>query len=147
MTYGSSSVLDSSLLWCPQSQTTLKKGELEEFRRIYLASHYISVANSSKQAGLKELAAMQLTSVLRYVGIVPADRAFYEAGLAWKEAGRPNMAFVLLNRFLDLCDAMDDPDSSAAVLENADFADTDIPFDFHIPQRAYVHEDAREDVS
>ena len=90
---------------------------------------------------------MQLTSVLRYVGIVPADRAFYEAGLAWKEAGRPNMAFVLLNRFLDLCDAMDDPDSSAAVLENADFADTDIPFDFHIPQRAYVHEDAREDVS
>ena len=90
---------------------------------------------------------MQLTSVLRYVGIVPADRAFFEAGLAWKDAGRPNMAFVLLNRFLDLCDAMDDPDSSAAVLENSDFADTDIPFDFHIPQRAYVAEEGREDVS
>ncbi len=74
-------------------------------------------------------------------------QAFFEAGNAWKDAGRLNMAFVMLNRFLDLCDAMDDPDSSAAVIENADFADTDIPFDFHIPQRAYVHEDSREDVS
>ena len=27
---------------------------------------------------------MQLTSMLRYVGIVPADRAFFEAGIAWK---------------------------------------------------------------
>ena len=44
------------------------------------------------------------------------------------------MAFVMLNRFLDLCDAMDDPESTAAAIENADFVDTDIPFDFHIPQ-------------
>ena len=47
------------------------------------------------------------------------------------------MAFVLLNRFLDLADAMDDPaggGSSAAMLENADFAATDIPFDFSLPQ-------------
>lgn len=51
-----------------------------------------------------------------------------------------NMAFVMLNRFLDLCDAMDDPDSTAAAIENADFVDTDIPFDFHIPQVG----DARE---
>ena len=51
-----------------------------------------------------------------------------------QEAGRLNMAFVMLNRFLDLCDAMDDPESTAAAIENADFVDTDIPFDFHIPQ-------------
>jgi hypothetical protein len=56
------------------------------------------------------------------------------------------MAFVMLNRFLDLSDAMDDPDSSAAVIENSDFADTDVPFDFHIPQRPYVNEDRREEV-
>ncbi|GAX77698.1 hypothetical protein CEUSTIGMA_g5141.t1 [Chlamydomonas eustigma] len=129
-----------------QTAPTIKKSEIEEFRRLYLASHYICLANMSRQAGLKDLAAMQLVSVLRYVGIVPADRAFYEAGVAMRDAGRLNMAFVLLNRFLDLCDAMDEPDSTSAALENADFASTDIPFDFHIPQRAYVTEDQREDV-
>ena len=41
---------------------------------------------------------------------------------------------------------MDEPDSAAAVIENADFADTDIPIDFHIPQRPYVPEDKREEV-
>ena len=56
------------------------------------------------------------------------------------------MAFVMFNRFLDLTDAMDDPDSSAAVIENADFSETDIPFDFHIPQRSYASEEDREEV-
>ncbi len=42
-------------------------------------------------------------------------QAFFEAGQAWREAGRLGMAFVMLNRFLDLCDAMEEPDSSAAV--------------------------------
>mmetsp|Transcript_26109 Transcript_26109/g.57041 ORF Transcript_26109/g.57041 Transcript_26109/m.57041 type:complete len:1764 (+) Transcript_26109:195-5486(+) len=129
-----------------QVSTAVKKAELEEFRRLYLAAHYISISNQARGAGHKELAAKALTSALRYTGIVPADRAFFEAGVAWKEAGRLNMAFVMLNRFLDLVDAMDDPNSSAAVIENADFADTDIPFDFHIPQRPYVDEDGREDV-
>ena len=163
-------------------------------RRLYLAAHYTALASVSRQAGLKELCARQLTSALRYVGIIPADRvgaflwlflmlcapvmgntsrqgarhaharahththththtivvllplaqrrggvsmhdgyrslcwcisghictwlcaqAFYEAGLAWRDAGRHSMAFVMLNRYLDLSDAMDEPDSSAAV--------------------------------
>lgn len=52
----------------------VKKGELEEFRKLYMAAHYIALAGASRQAGLKDLAAMQLTAVLRYAGIVPADR-------------------------------------------------------------------------
>lgn len=52
-------------------------------------------------------------------------RAFFEAGMAWKAAGRHSMAFVILNRFLDLADAQDDPGvHSLAELENADFAST-----------------------
>lgn len=129
-----------------QGSSAIKKSDTEEFRKLYLASHYIAQAGAARAAGLRELAAMQLTAVLRYVGIVPADRAFYEAGLAWKDAGRLNMSFVMLNRFLDLCDAMDEPDSNAAVIENSDFAETDIPFDFHIPQRPYVSEDMKEDI-
>jgi hypothetical protein len=33
-----------------------------------------------------------------------------QAGQACKAAGRPGPAFVLSNRFLDLCDAMEDRD-------------------------------------
>ena len=66
------------------------------------------------------------------------------AGEACQEAGHLNMAFVFLNRYLDLTEAMDDPD--AGPLENADFVNTDIPFDFHIPDAHYIPEDMREKV-
>ena len=56
------------------------------------------------------------------------------------------MAFVFLNRYLDLSEAMED-DADAGPLENADFVDTDIPFDFSIPDTHYITEDLREEVS
>lgn len=65
-------------------------------------------------------------------------------GCANQEAGRLDMAFVFLNRYLDLTEAMDDPD--AGPLENADFVNTDIPFDFHIPETHYIPENMREEV-
>lgn len=55
------------------------------------------------------------------------------------------MAFVFLNRYLDLAEAMEDAD--AGPLENADFVDTDIPFDFHMPSRHYVPDNLRKQVS
>ncbi len=55
------------------------------------------------------------------------------------------MAFVFLNRYLDLTEAMEDPD--AGPLENADFVDTDIPFDFTIPDAHFITEPMREEVS
>lgn len=49
-------------------------------RRLYLAAHYISMANSAKGAQLKDMAAQQLTSALRYCGIIPADRVSVQKG-------------------------------------------------------------------
>jgi hypothetical protein len=43
----------------------------------------------------------------RYVGVVPADRAFYDAGMAAKAGGLLGNAFVFLNRYLDLREAME----------------------------------------
>ena len=68
------------------------------------------------------------------------------AGCANQEAGRLNMAFVFLNRYLDLSEAMED-DADAGPLENADFVDTDIPFDFSIPDIHYIAEDLREEAA
>jgi intraflagellar transport protein 172 len=43
------------------------------------------------------------------------------------------MAFVCWNRFLDLADAIEDGDS-LAMIENSDFANTDVPFDVKLPR-------------
>jgi intraflagellar transport protein 172 len=45
-----------------------------------------------------------------------------------------NMAFVCWNRFLDLCEAIQEQDVS--MLDNSDFQDTDIPSDILLPTRA-----------
>lgn len=67
--------------------------------------------------------------------------------MAWKAAGRANMAFVILNRYLDLADAQEDPSAhSLADLESADFAGTDVPADAPIPEQPYAPEPAREEV-
>ncbi|KAK9829656.1 hypothetical protein WJX72_007146 [[Myrmecia] bisecta] len=117
---------------------------LKDFTNLWEACHYSALRRKSQAAGWHEMAAKQATAVLRHVGDVPADKAFYEAGLAWKAAGRFSMAFVFLNRYLDLTEAMDEDDEG--VIENADFAETDIPFDFHLPERHYASEERREEV-
>ena len=53
------------------------------------------------------------------------------------------MAFVFLNRYLDLSEAMED-DADAGPLENADLVDTDIPFDFSMPDTNYIAEDLKD---
>jgi len=63
--------------------------------------------------------------------------------MAWKAAGQPGMAFVMLNRYLDLADAMEE---GGEVLENADFADTDVPYDVRLPESPYLDASAREEV-
>jgi intraflagellar transport protein 172 len=42
------------------------------------------------------------------------------------------MAFVCWNRFLDICDAIEEGNNS--LMENADFAQTDVPFDVELPR-------------
>lgn len=43
-----------------------------------------------------------------------------------------NMAFVCWNRFLDMSEAIEE--GNLSMLENADFADTDVPFDIELPR-------------
>ena len=50
----------------------------------------------------ESLAAKLSISLLRHTDIVPADKAFFEAGMQCRKHNMNNMAFVFLNRFLDL---------------------------------------------
>ncbi|KAH0622981.1 hypothetical protein JD844_025935 [Phrynosoma platyrhinos] len=117
----------------------------EEFETMLLVSHYYatrSAAQSIKQ--LDSVAAKLSISLLRHTDIVPADKAFYEAGTAAKAVGWENMAFIFLNRFLDLTDAIEE--GSLDALDHSDFQNTDIPFEVPLPAKQHVSEEQREEV-
>ena len=46
------------------------------------------------------------------------------------------MAFVFLNRYLDLVEAIEE--GSLDMLDHSDFQDTDIPFEIPLPEKMHV---------
>ncbi|KAH8862639.1 Intraflagellar transport protein 172 like [Schistosoma japonicum] len=117
------------------------------FERMLLVSHYYAIRSallSSKQDIVTQIS----VSLLRHSDILPADKVFYEAGLDCRQIGWNNMAFVFLNRYLDLVEAIEDPDNSSDSLDSTDFQGTDIPMEVPIPEHAYTtdkeHESIRE---
>ena len=76
---------------------------------------------------------------------VPPDQAFYEAGTMCQEHGWTGMGFVMLNRYLDLSEAIEDGDAS--MLDNTDFVGTDIPSPYEfgkLPSEQYLADEKRE---
>ena len=121
-------------------------GKLDhEFENILMATHYVHMCNECKKHGQHELAAKCAITLLRYSGIVPTDKAFYNAGMLAKQQGQMNLAFMLLNRYVDLIEAIEEGDASN--IDNADFADaTNVPFETRLPTFFYLpeHEDREE---
>ncbi len=131
--------------------------EFERFLRLF---HYMVISKVCQNvAGLEVVATKASVSLLRYADLIPADRAFYEAGTNAKVAnskinvffhlkifkqtvGWDNLAFVLLNRFLDIADMIEENGDSAdaTLLDNTDFEQTDVPYDkLCIPVRPCVN--------
>ncbi|XP_028296342.1 intraflagellar transport protein 172 homolog isoform X2 [Gouania willdenowi] len=116
-----------------------------EFQQMLLISHYLATRAAAKGVEQLSVLAVKLSvSLLRHTELIPADKAFYEAGMDCREVGWENMAFIFLNHFLDLCDAIEEGTLSA--LDHSDFVDTDVPFDIPIPTKVYVTDEQREKV-
>ncbi|CAG0880914.1 unnamed protein product [Cyprideis torosa] len=110
-----------------------------------LVAHYY--ANRSVFMGNKALQLLAVkcsVALLRYTDIVPADKAFYEAGIDCKKIGWENMGFVFLNRYLDLCEAIEE--GSLDMLDSSDFEGTDIPMEIPLPERMHLDEREHEDI-
>ena len=118
---------------------------LADLRRCLEATNLAVVRAKCKDADMPVLSAKAATSLLRFCGLVPADRAFFEAGMACREAKELSLAFVFLNRYLDITELMDEG-GDASELDNVDFEDTDIPNDFPLPTQHFVEEATREEV-
>ncbi|XP_046877770.1 LOW QUALITY PROTEIN: intraflagellar transport protein 172 homolog [Hypomesus transpacificus] len=117
----------------------------EEFEQMLLIAHYCTTRSAARGVDLLVSVATKLSiSLLRHTDLVPADKAFYEAGMACRAIGWENMAFIFLNRFLDLSDGIDE--GSLDTLDHSDFQDTDIPFEVPVPTKLHVTESQREEI-
>ena len=148
---------------------------LRAFRDLREAAHLLRVSltatkpKHAEASGMKSVAAKAATSALRLASRLPADAAFFRAGALCRAAGDTNSAFVFLNRFLDIADAVDDaaeasfdsvspsPRKSASssksaskslrALDNDDFGATDVPPPerLTLPSAHAVDEKSREE--
>lgn len=117
----------------------------EEFEKMLLIAHYYATRSAAQGVNQLDTVAAKLSvSLLRHTDFIPADKAFYEAGLAAKSVGWENMAFIFLNHFLDLSDGIDEGNLDA--LDHSDFQDTDIPFEVPLPAKQHVTDDKREEI-
>eukprot|EP00928_Gymnodinium_smaydae_P061483 TRINITY_DN45540_c0_g1_i1.p1 TRINITY_DN45540_c0_g1~~TRINITY_DN45540_c0_g1_i1.p1 ORF type:complete len:1813 (+),score=398.59 TRINITY_DN45540_c0_g1_i1:155-5440(+) len=118
-----------------------------EFHKALISAHLQTVRGRFKEEKkCADLIAKISVALCRYCAEFPLDRAFYDAGLDCKAAGMINMSFFFLNRFLDIADAIEDPDN--AQIDNTDFMDTDIPspYDLDLPEQAYVSGNQVEEI-
>ncbi|GLD95237.1 hypothetical protein PINS_up003881 [Pythium insidiosum] len=121
--------------------------EVQKFEQYLLVTHYFVIKNAAAAAGLDDLAAKISMSLLRFIGLLPADKMFYLAGAAARQKKWLSPAFVFFNRYLDICEAIEDGDFSN--LDNTDFLGTDIPAptEFVVPDVQYItDESAREEI-
>lgn len=62
-----------------------KSPQHEEFERMLLIAHYYATRSAALgQKSLESVAGKLCVSLLRHTDIVPADKAFYEAGMTCK---------------------------------------------------------------
>ncbi|KAJ3038900.1 hypothetical protein HDV00_012822 [Rhizophlyctis rosea] len=119
------------------------------FHTHLLTTHLLSLRTyCAAKRDLAPFAAKQSIALLRYITDIPPDRAFYEAGLYAKGAGMENMAFVCWNRFLDLCEVIEEGGGPGAMeaMDNSDFEGSDVPFDVDVPGECSLPEQTREEV-
>jgi len=110
-----------------------------EFQQLLYIVHFVTLKIECERSGLGDLAAKLAVALVRYCTEIPADRAFHDAGELCKKQNMLNMAFVFFNRYLDLTEAMEEPDGN--MIDNSDFANTDVPFDFPLPEKQQTDEE------
>ncbi|KAI5074597.1 hypothetical protein GOP47_0010558, partial [Adiantum capillus-veneris] len=124
----------------PNSQSAF-----EDLEAMLIPLTYMVLRGLCQQREIKELAAKLSVSLLRFVQSLPADVAFYNAGMACREVGWNDKAFVFFNQYLDIAEAIDDKETSIAV-DHPSFSKSDIPQALIVPKGHFVDVDKQEDI-
>ena len=130
------------------------------FKTLLFIAHMYSLRLVCNQvSSLKGLALKISTALLRYTDVLPADKVFYEAGeftsqeyiyqiillclgVDLRDNGRIGEAFVFLNHYLDICEAIEEGESQ--LVDHTDFLQTDFPSNIPLPENIYLHDDPQE---
>ena len=85
---------------------------VQEFMKYLMISHLYLLKTECQRNKLDRVAAKLATSLLRYCKEIRADKAFLVAAEANKKMKQHDMAFIFFNRYIDLYDAIEDPDNN-----------------------------------
>jgi len=112
-----------------------------------MVTHLILLKNECQRKNLDKVSACLCTSLLRYSNIIRADKAFLDAGEANRKCQNNDMAYLFFNRYIDLYDAIEDPDNNG-ISDNTDFEDTDIPspYDIVLPEKNLISPSERDEI-
>lgn len=119
----------------------------QEFLKYLMVAHLILLKGEASRNKLDRVSAKIATSLLRYCKEIRADKAFLDAGEANRKVGQNDMAFIFFNRYIDLYDAIEDPENNG-ISDNTDFEDTDIPspYDISLPEKNLMGEAERDKI-
>ncbi len=125
----------------------------KDIEHLLMATHYsarleecILHGFTKKEEDCSDIAVRMAITLLRYVDIVPADKAFYRAGILCREIGEESLAFLLLNCYIDLTEAIEERDTG--IIDNSDFVHaTAIPLitENVLPKAQYLSSDSERD--
>lgn len=121
----------------------------DRFEQLLLIAHFYTTRAACRDvAALHSIAVRISIAILRYTELIPIDKAFFEAGMDLRSTNRNSEAFVILNHYLDVCEAIEE--GSGNLVDHSDFACTDFPSSVPIPERMHLqhelnlHEEIRE---
>lgn len=94
--------------WCLQELPGVDSNAVATLRKCLDAVHYLVMLNCAEENGWPVIAAQAATTLLRFLEplpaggqetpLLPADKAFYLAGMAWRKACSPPPALQALRR-------------------------------------------------
>lgn len=122
---------------------------LDHFEQLLLIAHYYVVRSVCREvASLNFIAVKISVALLRYTDLIPVDKGYFEAGMDLRAVGRESEAFILINHYLDVCEAIEE--DSGMLVDHSDLTVTDFPSSVPIPETMHLsnesnlHEEIRE---
>lgn len=114
----------------------------DHFEKLLLIAHYYTTRAACREIpSLQSIAVRISVAILRYTEFIPIDKAFFEAGMDLRTMNRDSEAFVILNHYLDVCEAIDDKNPN--LIDQSVFEFTDFPHSVPIPNRMHLHNDLK----
>lgn len=118
-----------------------------EFNKYLVVAHLLNLKNTYRDKGLLQLYAKVSVGLLRYCDLVRLDMLYLDAGEGARKQNWLNLAFVLLNRYLDIFEVIEDPENNN-LGDNTDFNNTDVPspYDVPLPEKNVINEQKKEEI-